>query len=54
MLFNTSYRNKEYEKISDEMLGKAFTLFEKIKLRGIGSSRLVISQLSPNLKPKNM
>ena len=54
MLFNTSYRNKDYEKISEDMLGKAFTLFEKIKFGGVGSSRLVISELSPNLKPKNM
>jgi hypothetical protein len=54
MLFNTSYRNKDYEKVSDDMLGKAFTLLEKLKLRGVGSSRLMIQQLSPNLKPKNM
>ena len=54
MLFNTSYRNKDYEKKSIEMLGKAYSLFEKIKLKGIGSGRLVINEFSATLKPKNM
>ena len=52
MLFNTSYRNKDYEKKSIEMLGEAYSIFEKIKHRGIGSSRLIIKQISTNLKPK--
>lgn len=54
MLFNTSYRNKDYEKRSDDMLGKSFSFLEKIKIRGIGSSRLVIQELSASLQPENM
>ena len=54
MLFNRSYRNKDYEKESDHMLGEAFSFLEKIKIGGVGSSRLAISQLSPTLEPKNI
>ncbi len=54
MVFNTSYTNKEYTKESIHILGKSFSFFEKIKIGGIGSSRLVIEELSTKLQPKNM
>lgn len=54
MLFNTSYTNKDYIKESIHIVGKAFPFFEKIKMRGIGSSRLIIEELSPKLQPKHM
>ena len=54
MLFNTSHTNKEYTKTSVEILGDPYSLLEKIKLGGVGSSRFVISQLSAKLQPKNM
>ncbi len=54
MLFNTSYTNKEYTKESIHTLGKSFSFFKKIKMGGIGSSRLVIKEISSNLKPKNL
>ncbi len=53
MLFNTSYSNKDYIKESTHIVGKAFSFFEKIKIGGIGSSRLIIEELSPKLQPKN-
>lgn len=54
MIFDTSYANKDYTKESNQMVGKAFSFFEKLKIGGIGSSRLVIDKLSPKLQPKNM
>lgn len=54
MLYNTSYINKEYTRESIQTLGKAFSFFEKVKMGGIGSGRLIITELSPNLKPKNL
>lgn len=54
MLFNTSYTNKDYAKESTHILGKPFSFFEKIKMGGSGSSRLIIKELSPKLEPKNM
>ena len=54
MLFNTSYLNKEYNNQNIEILGKPFSLFEKIKMGGTGSGRLMINEISANLKPKNL
>lgn len=54
MLFNTSYTNKKYVKESTHTLGKSFSFFEKLKMEGVGSSRLVIQELSTKLQPQNM
>lgn len=54
MLFNTSYKNKEFSKESNVALGSSFSFSERIKLGGIGSSRLVIEKFSPKLRPENM
>lgn len=54
MLYNTSFTNWNYEKESNEILGEAFSFFEKLKMGGIGSSRLVIDEISHKLKPEKM
>lgn len=54
MLFNTSNINKEYTKQNIQTLGKSFSFFEKIKMGSIGSSKLIIRELSSNLKPRNL
>ncbi|MFT6369518.1 MAG: hypothetical protein ACJAWH_000595 [Maribacter sp.] len=54
MLFDTSYTSKDYVKESSDMVGAPFSFFERLKMRGIGSSRLIIEELSPKLQPKNM
>lgn len=54
MLFNTSYKNEDYVNESNHVLGNAYSFLEKLKMRGVGSSRLVISELSPLLTPQNM
>jgi hypothetical protein len=54
MLFNTSYKNEDYIKESTKIVGKSFSFFEKIKMGSIGSSRLIIEELSSKLEPKNM
>ncbi len=54
MLFNTSYINKDYTELSNHTLGEAFPFLQKVLMRGVGSSRLIIEELSHNLKPKNL
>ena len=51
MLFNTTYKNKDYSKESALSVGPPYSLFKKIKMRGVGSSRLIIEELSTQLKP---
>ena len=54
MLFNTTHTNDDFVKESDNLVGKAFSFLEKIKMGGIGSSRFMIEELSEKLKPKNL
>ncbi len=54
MLFNTSYKNEDYIKESNQILGNPYSFLEKLKLRGIGSRRLIIDELSLSLTPKNL
>jgi len=50
MLFNTSYKNKEYDKESVLLVGKTFPLLQKIKMGGVGSIRFIIQEFSTLLK----
>ncbi|PQB06020.1 hypothetical protein [Aureitalea marina] len=46
MLFNVSYNNPAVRKQIDSEIGKPYTLAERLRLKGIGSPRLVISEAS--------
>lgn len=46
MLLNVSYNNKEINSKINSLLGKPFSLKERIKMGGIGSPKLVISETS--------
>ena len=49
MIFNTTYNNQDYDDESALLVGKKFSIFERIKLGGIGSGRLVIEKTSSKL-----
>lgn len=46
MLVNTSYNEKKINEAIDNLVGKSYTFFENIKLKGIGSPRLDILKTS--------
>ncbi|MBT8263218.1 MAG: hypothetical protein KJO05_10375 [Bacteroidia bacterium] len=46
MLLNVSYNNKEVYRKIDEAVGKPYTIAERLKRKGIGAGRLVITQAS--------
>lgn len=49
MIFNTTYNNQDYDEESALLVGKKYSIFERIKLGGIGSGRLVIEKTSSKL-----
>lgn len=49
MILDSTYNNKEEKQILKDFVGRSFTLFESIKMKGIGSKRMVINDVSPNL-----
>ncbi|WP_317042724.1 hypothetical protein [Bizionia echini] len=51
LILNSTYHEKEHKKIITDLIGKPYTFFEAIKLKGIGSKRMIINEASPNLQP---
>jgi hypothetical protein len=50
LLFNTTHKNKETVRIIDNLVGIPYGFFESLKLKGTGSKRMIIDEVSPNLK----
>lgn len=47
-MHDITYHNPETEDLIDTALGKRFSLWKKIKMKGIGSRRMVLKRTSPN------
>ncbi len=50
MIFDTTYKNKEDIELMTDLVGKPFRLMQAIKMGGIGSKRMVVDQVSPNMQ----
>lgn len=50
MILNTTYTNKDNDALINEMVGNAFSLWEKLKMKGTGSGRMIITDVSPRLE----
>jgi len=49
LLLNTTHTNKENNKLIDDIVGKPFSLIQSIKMRGVGSKRMIVDEVSPNM-----
>lgn len=49
MVLNTTHYNKDHKQLLDDFVGKAYSILESIKLGGVGSKRMIVNELSPNL-----
>ena len=47
MIKNLSYYDKEINEEINDLLGERYNLFNKIKMNGIGSRRMIIENFSP-------
>lgn len=50
MILETTYKSKNNKELIDDLIGSSFSLMDILKLRGIGSKRMVIDEVSPNLQ----
>jgi len=50
MLFNTTHTNKETAKNIDKIVGTSYTFMQRVRLKGVGSKRMIIEEVSPNLR----
>ena len=51
MIYNTSYKNDKIKAEIDAKMGKPFSLWKRLKLGGIGSSRMIIEEVSVKMIP---
>lgn len=50
MILDTTYTNKDHIELINDLIGKPFSFLQSLKMKGIGSKRMVIEDASPNMK----
>ncbi|GAB4160978.1 MAG: hypothetical protein Tsb0033_17710 [Winogradskyella sp.] len=50
MIINTTHHNPEHRQIISDLVGHPFSLVQKLKMKGIGSKRMIIDNVSPNMQ----
>ena len=49
MLLNTTHFDRDHKQMLTDLVGRSFTLLESLKMKGVGSKRMIIGNVSPNL-----
>ncbi len=50
MILNTTHYNSEHKQIIADLVGSPFSLVQKLKMKGIGSKRMIVDEVSPNMQ----
>lgn len=50
MILNTTHHNKDHKQIIQDLVGPAFSLVQKLKMKGVGSKRMIVDEVSPNMQ----
>ena len=50
MILDSTYHNKEHKQILNDLVGAPFSFLEAFKMKGVGSKRMIIEEVSPNLQ----
>ncbi len=50
MILDSTHKNKEEKKLIENLIGKPFSFLEAFKMKGVGSKRMIINGVSPNLE----
>ena len=51
MILDSTHTKKSHKQIITDLIGKPFSFFESIRLGGVGSKKMIIHEVSPNLQP---
>ncbi|WP_426429987.1 hypothetical protein ACPX19_10655 [Winogradskyella sp. HB-48] len=50
MILNTTHHNPEHKQIIADLVGNPFSLVQKLKMKGIGSKRMIVDEVSTNMQ----
>ncbi len=51
MILDTTYTNKSNNQLIEDLVGKHLSFIDVLKIKGIGSKRMIIEDVSPNFNP---
>ncbi|RNC86485.1 MAG: hypothetical protein ED556_09370 [Winogradskyella sp.] len=49
MILNTTHHSSDHKQMINDLVGSPFSLVQKLKLNGVGSKRMIIDEVSPNM-----
>lgn len=49
MILDSTYKNKDHKQLLLDVVREPFKFLESLKMKGIGSKRMIINDVSPNL-----
>jgi hypothetical protein len=50
LILNSTHPNRDHKQIINDLIGKPYSFFESFKMGGIGSKRMIIENVSPNMQ----
>lgn len=50
MILNTTHYSPDQKQIIADLVGSEFSFVQKLKMKGVGSKRMIIDEVSPNMK----
>lgn len=49
MVLDTTYYNKDHKQLINDLVGASFSLMQRFKMNGVGSKRMIVDDVSPNM-----
>jgi len=50
VILDSTHPDKKHKQIIEDLVGKRFTFLQSLKRSGVGSKRMIITDVSPNMK----
>ena len=50
MILNTTHYNADHKQLIADLIGDSYSLVQKWRLGGVGSKRMIVDEVSPNMQ----
>lgn len=50
MILDSTHPNKEHKQIIRDLIGQSFSFIDALRMGGVGSKRMIIDEVSPNMQ----
>ena len=49
LILETTYTNPDHDQLINDLVGRPYSILQRIRMNGIGSKRMIIDEVSPNM-----